>query len=128
MATFGTIEVYEEMARLLNSDEEWTEKGREITYSMIFEYTEPVSKTFFLRFEEGKVTDVREIASSDSEPADFALSGGPDVWRALLEKQMNPTMAMARGKVKVKGNLAVLMKHMKAFNYILDSMSAVELV
>jgi putative sterol carrier protein len=128
MATFGTIEVYEEMANLLNSDDDWAEIGKEITYTMVFEYGEPVNKLFFLRFDEGKVTDVREIASADEVSADFVLSSAPDTWRDLLEKKMNPTMAMARGKVKVKGNLALLMKHMKAFNHILDSMSAVELV
>jgi hypothetical protein len=31
MATFGTIEVYEEMAKLLDSDPVWTRKGRAIS-------------------------------------------------------------------------------------------------
>jgi hypothetical protein len=127
MAVFGTIEVYDEMATLLNGDEEWVERGRGITYSMIYHYADPVNRTFFVRFDEGRVSDVRELASPDAEAADFVISGPPDVWRGILEKKMSPMVALTRGHLKLRGKLTTLIKHMDGFNYIIDSMTKIPL-
>jgi putative sterol carrier protein len=128
MARFGTIEVYEEMADLLNSDEDWAELGRAITYTMVYVFEEPVDKTFYLRFEQGKITDVRELESSDAEAADFILTAAPGTWRGIFEKKLKAPMALATGKIKVNGDLGTLMKHMKAFNHVLDALTRIELV
>lgn len=128
MPEFGTVAVYEEMAKLLNDDPEWLEKGKAITYSMIYDYGAPVNKAFFVRFEEGKVVDVRELPSADAELADFVISGSADVWRGVLEKKINPTAAMTRGQLKVKGKMTTLLKNMNAFGYVIDSMTKIELV
>ena len=124
---FGTVKVYEEMANLLNNDPEWAEKGKAITYTMIYDYSAPVSKAFFVKFDEGKITEVRELPSAEGESADFVISGAPEVWRGVLEKSINPTAAMTRGQLKVKGKMTTLLKHMGAFGYIIDSMTKIEL-
>ena len=128
MATFGTVEVYEEMAKLLNADPEWAEKGKAISYSMVYDYREPVDKAFYVKFDEGRITDVRELPSADAEPADFVISGAPDIWRGVLEKKINPTAALTRGQLKLKGKMSTLLKHMNAFGHIIDTMTKVELV
>jgi putative sterol carrier protein len=127
MARFGTIEVYEEMGRLLNEDPEWAEKGKAITYTMIYAYGPPADKTFYVRFEQGRVTEVKEIDAPDSEPADFVLTGPSDVWRGILDKTLNPTAALTRGQLKVKGKMTTLLKHMSAFSYVIDAMTKIEL-
>ncbi len=127
MATFGTIEVYEEMAKLLNSDPEWADKGKAISYTMVYVYGPPDDKNFLVRFEEGQVTDVREVASAEEEPADFVLTGAPEVWRGVLDKTLNPTAALTRGQLKVKGKMTTLLKHMSAFSYVIDAMTKIEL-
>lgn len=123
---FGTIQVYEAMAEMLNADPEWADKGKNITYTMIFEYRAPVDKSFLVRFDAGKVTDVRELSTPDEEPADFVISGDPENWRAVLEGRTSPTAAMTRGQLKVKGKMSVLLKNMSAFSHILDSMTKIE--
>lgn len=127
MAKFGTVEVYEEMARLLNDDPVWMEKGQAITYTMIYAYGPPVDKTFFVRFEQGRITDVREIGSPDAEAADFVLTGPSEVWRGILDKSLNPTAALTRGQLKVKGKMTTLLKHMSAFSYVIDAMTKIDL-
>jgi hypothetical protein len=125
---FGTVKVYEEMANLLNDDAEWAEKGKAITYTMIYDYGPPVSKAFFARFEAGRVTEVKELSSADAEPADFVISGPPEIWRGVLEKKISPTAAMTKGQLKVKGKLTTLLKHMTAFGYVIDTMTKIELI
>jgi hypothetical protein len=124
---FGTVTVYEEMANLLNHDPAWSEKGKAISYTMIYDYGPPVSKAFYVRFAEGRVSEVRELAAVDDEAADFVISGAPDVWRGVLTKSINPTAALTRGQLKVKGKMTTLLKHMNAFSYIIDSMTKIEL-
>lgn len=126
MVEFGTVQVYEAMADLLNADPEWADKGKNITYTMVYEYREPVGKAFLVRFDAGKIVDVRELPSADAEPADFVISGDPETWRAVLEKRTSPTAAMTRGQLKVQGKMSVLLKNMSAFSHILDSMTKIE--
>jgi hypothetical protein len=125
---FGTLQVYEEMATLLNGDPQWADKGRNITYTMIFEYHAPISKAFLVRFDAGRITDVHEVLSADAEPADFVISGEPQVWRAVFAKELSPSSAMTRGQLKVKGKLTTLLKNMGAFSYVIDAMTSIELV
>jgi hypothetical protein len=125
---FGTVQVYQEMAKLLNDDPVWLEKGKAITYTMVFAYNEPVSKAFFVRFVNGLVIEERELPSADAEQADFVISGNPDVWRDVFAKRISPAAAMTKGQLKVKGKLTTLLKHMSAFGYVIDAMTSIELV
>jgi putative sterol carrier protein len=125
---FGTIEVYDALAERLNDDEEWAVLGKPITNTMVHVYREPIDKSFFVRFEEGRITDVRELSSPDAEEVDFVLTADPDVWRSIIEKKTKPTVAMTTGKVKIKGNMGALMKHMKPFSHVMDVMTEIDLV
>lgn len=128
MAQFGTVEVYEEMARRLNADPEWTGKrGVNITYTMVYDYGEPVGRAFFARFEQGRVTEVKELGSRGDIAADFVISGSADTWRDVLTKAADPTIALTRGQLKVQGKMATLLKNMNAFKYVIDTMTEIEL-
>jgi hypothetical protein len=124
---FGTVAVYEAMADLLNNDPAWAEKGKSIDYSMLFDYGPPVEKTFFVRFADGKVFDVKELGSADAAKADFVLSAAPDVWRGIFDQTINPTNALVKGQIKVKGKIAALLRHMTAFSYIIEAMTKLDL-
>ena len=128
MAKFGTAEVYEEMGDMLNNDDEWLNKrGTKISYSMVYDYGEPVDKAFFTRFEAGRVTEVRELESRGNIEADFVISGSTDTWRGVLTKTVDPTVALTRGQLKVKGKMATLLKNMNAFKYVIEKMSQIPL-
>lgn len=124
---FGTVAVYEAMADLLNNDPAWADKGRPINYSMVFDYGAPVGKAFFVRFADARVTDVKELPDADSEPADFVLSAAPDVWRGIFDQTINPTNALVKGQIKVKGKIGALLRHMTAFSYIIDVMTKIKI-
>lgn len=120
---FGTVEFYRAMGDALNSDAAWAEKGKGISKSMVYSYGAPINKFFYLVYEEGKVTEVAELASVDERPADFVISGNGDAWKAVLTKEVKPTTAMAMGKLRVKGKQSFILKNMSAFSYILDVMT-----
>ncbi len=123
---FGTVDFYQAMADQLNNDPAWSEIGKDLDYTMVYVFTEPVNKSFYAVFDQGKVTGVREATEADAEAVDFVITGPPDVWRGIFEKTINPTAALTTGKMKVKGKMTTLLKNMKAFSYVIEAMTKVD--
>jgi hypothetical protein len=122
----GTLAFYEVMARMLNGDPVWEEKGKAITCTMLHAYGPPVNKRFFTSFDQGKVSEVAEVSPDDERSVDFVISGPPENWNALLKKEIKPTTAMTTGKLKVEGRQIYLLRNMAAFSYMLDLMTTVD--
>ncbi len=124
--TFGTVDFYQAMADQLNNDPAWKDIGRDLTYTMVYVFTEPLDRRFYTAFDEGRVSGVREATDADAEAVDFVITGPPDVWRGIFEKQISPTAALTTGKMKVKGKMTTLLKNMKAFSYVIEAMTKVD--
>lgn len=122
----GTVEFYQAMADALNNDAEWAEKGRNIDFDMAYRYEAPIEGQFFVSFDKGKVVEVRNASQEDLDKADFLISGSSDVWRGCFDGSINPTVAMTRGKLRVRGKMAQMLKNMPAFMYIQDTMGKIE--
>ncbi|MGQ0845733.1 MAG: SCP2 sterol-binding domain-containing protein [Sporichthyaceae bacterium] len=122
----GTVEFYQAMADQLNNDPEWQEKGKNLSYVMVYNYEAPIEGSFYCRFESGKVTEVREAEAADSESADFVITGSSDTWRGVFTKQINPTVALTRGQLRVRGKMSVLLKNMSAFQHVIVAMTRVD--
>jgi hypothetical protein len=125
---FGTVGFYEAMAETLNDDPVWADKGKDLTYTMVYAYGPPVDAEFLVRFELGRIVMVREAAPGDADAVDAVISGAADVWRGIFEGRINPTVALATGKMKLKGNKTKLLKNMAAFTYVIDTMKRLEFV
>lgn len=125
---FGTVAFYEAMAEMLNDDPEWAAKSGELHHTMVYRYGPPVDSDFMLTFRDRKVVDPRVATGEDVEAADFVISADSDVWRKVFAGDMNPTVALARGKVKVEGDTKLLIKNMGAFKYIIEAMGRIEFV
>jgi putative sterol carrier protein len=123
---FGTVSFYEAMGEALNADDVWLDKAADVTATMIYTYEPPVDKHFLMRYENGKVVEVREAASAKDADPDFVLSASPDTWRAIMSKKTKPATAMLSRKLKVRGDQAYLMKNMGVFGRIIDVMTTVD--
>ena len=122
----GTVDFYHAMADQLNRDPEWAEKGKNLNYSMVYNFEAPLEGSFHARFEGGKVTDVRDATAADVEAADFVITGSSDTWAGIFKKEINPTVALTRGQLRVKGKMSQLLKNMAAFQYVITAMTRVE--
>lgn len=123
---FGTVDFYKAMAEELNNDPEWAEKGKNLSYRMVYNYGPPVEGSFFVQFDHGKVVDVHEATQQDAESADYVISGPSDVWRGIFQKEINPTVALTRGQLRVRGKMAQLMRNMSAFQHVITAMTRVD--
>lgn len=122
----GSVEFYQAMGDALNNDPEWAEKGKKIDFDMAYKYEAPIEGQFFVSFDKGKVVEVREASQEDLDNADFMISGSSDVWRGCFDGSINPTVAMTRGKLRVRGKMAQMLKNMPAFMYIQETMGKIE--
>jgi len=122
----GTVEFYEAMADALNNDPVWAAKGKNIDFDMAYKYEAPIEGQFFVSFDQGKVVAVRDASQEDLDKADFLISGSSDVWRGCFDGSINPTVAMTRGKLRVRGKMAQMLKNMPAFMYIQETMGKIE--
>ena len=122
----GTLGFYEAMAEALRDDPVWAEKGKGLTYTMVYGYGAPIDRAFLLKFENGRITTVRDAEGDELDTCDAYVSAAPDVWRAVFEGRTSPTVALATGKVKLRGNKVQLMKNMAAFTYVIDTMKKLE--
>lgn len=123
---FGSLDFYKAMADELNNDPEWKEKGKNLTYDMVYVYEPPVEGAFFVSFDQGRVVEVREASSADIEEANFVIRGSSDNWRGIFEDKINPTVALTRGQLRVKGKMTALMKNMSAFQHVIVAMKRVK--
>ena len=124
---FGSLEFYETVAADLNADPAWAEMSRTLSYSMIFSYGPPISGDFFVSFDGGKISGMRTADEADFGSADFIIGASSDIWRTIVEGKTNPTMALARGQIKITGDKMLLMGHMAAFQYLFKAMGQVPL-
>ncbi|GAB4009107.1 SCP2 sterol-binding domain-containing protein [Nocardioides ultimimeridianus] len=122
----GTVEFYQAMADALNADPVWADKGKNIDFNMAYKYEAPIEGQFYVSFDKGKVVAVREADQDDLDRADFLISGSSDVWRGCFDGSINPTVAMTRGKLRVRGKMAQMLKNMPAFMYIQETMGKIE--
>jgi len=122
----GTVSFYEAMAEQLNNDPEWAEKGKNLNYSMVYNFEAPLEGSFHAKFADGKVLDVRDATPADIENADFVISGSSDVWGGIFKKEINPTVALTRGQLRVRGKMSQLLKNMAAFQYVIVAMTRVD--
>jgi len=122
----GSLEFYQAMADALNSDSVWQEKGKNIDFDMAYKYEAPIEGQFFVSFDKGKVVEVRNASQEDIDRADFLISGSSDVWRGCFDGSINPTVAMTRGRLRVRGKMAQMLKNMPAFMYIQETMGKIE--
>jgi putative sterol carrier protein len=64
---------------------------------------------FVIEGEGAIMLDANGVRAAD-EPADVTLTASSDVFRAILDGEMNPTMAFMTGKLAVDGEMGLALK------------------
>jgi hypothetical protein len=124
MSELGTIGYYHKLQAILNGDATWATLASRITCSMVHAYGDPIGRSFLINFEAGRVTDVAEVDTSVDPKADFVISGPGSAWREVLSGDVKPTTALASGKLGVQGSQMFLLRNIKPFTYLFETMTA----
>ena len=69
--------------------------------------------SFILNLRDGKC-EASEMVSDPSKGAPFELMASYANWKKIIGGKINPTQAMLTGQMKVKGNIALLLRYASA--------------
>lgn len=118
--TFGTPEFFSRIAQSLAADDVWRAKAANLSASMVYVYGEPMNRAMSVKFEKGVLTEYAAVDPAAPPAADFVISGRGDLWKSIATGKVKPTVAMAGGKLKVKGKQTLLLRNMGAFTRLMD--------
>ena len=107
-----------EFGKQVNSSKAYEESAKDWEGDFIFimeaDSTLPKTAYFFVGLLHGKSTDTALVESEDARPAQFKLAASFTTWRKIIEGKLDPIQAIMTGKLKLKGNLAKVLRYPKA--------------
>jgi putative sterol carrier protein len=68
----------------------------------------------FMDLWHGECRDMRLVSAEEGLKAKFVVTGGYDRWKQVIREELEPIKGMMQGKLKLKGNLAYVVRYVKA--------------
>lgn len=69
----------------------------------------------------GKCRNAYQIPDGEVVNSAFRLSGPVAVWKKVMTKQLDPMQAMMTGQLKLTGNMAMVMRNVRAAKELVES-------
>ncbi len=123
---FGTPDYFAQVKALLESDGMWAQRSEGVTCSMVYIYGDPMNRAMKVDFDKGTVTNFQAVDPSSPPSADLVISARGSVWHQIATQQLKPTLAMATGKLKLKGKQTFVLKNMGAFTRLMELQTQIE--
>jgi putative sterol carrier protein len=122
----GTQEWIEAMAEQLRADATYQEKSKGFNayYQFICEPSDGVDER---RACGVHLPDAQETWVGEREESDYVMSGTYGVYYDVLKGKLGATMAIATRKLRVRGNLANLLRYTGAINRFVELMQGLEI-
>lgn len=111
-----------------NKDYEDAAKTWEGDFTFIVEPDGPLKEriAFWVDLWHGKARDGRELIGNDAVKAAYEVSGKYLNWVKVLKKELDPIQALMQGKLKLKGDMAKVMRAVKAAQQLVVSTTMVD--
>ncbi len=101
----------------------WKESGKEWVYGpvcFVIEKDERIGLSepvyMLIDIDKGVCRDAKIVSKEEGEKAPFVIYGEYERWKQIIKGQLEPITALAQGKLKLKGNLAIIVRFVKAAN------------
>lgn len=113
----------------LNKSEAYAEaaKNWEGDFYFVVEPGGALEKTVLLYMDlwHGKCREAFEVTDESVKSPVFRMSAPVATWKKVLTKQLNPIQGLVTGQLKLKGNMAMVMKSVKAAQELVESCTRV---
>jgi len=116
----GTPEWVAAYEKMIQEDEEYKEAAKNWEGSVVIHIlAKPdlgLEKDIFMLMDlwHGECRSVRLVPAEAGLKGDYVLTGELERWEAVMAKELDTTKAMMQGKIKLKGNLATIVRYVKA--------------
>jgi putative sterol carrier protein len=86
--------------------------------------TKPV--TLYMDLWHGKCREAFEVADDSAKKPVFRMNAPVATWKKVLTKRLDPIQGLVTGQLKLKGNMAMVMKNVKAAKELVESCTRIE--
>ena len=76
--------------------------------------------TLYMDLWHGKCREAFEAVDGQRVPA-FRLSGPAATWKKVMTRQLDPMQAMMTGQLRLQGNMAMIMRNVRAAKELVES-------
>ena len=105
----------------INASEVYAEVGKEWTHGPMgfIVKAEPSigleeDKAFIVDLDKGACLDACMATNEEAKDCPFCITGSYANWKSVLDKKLDPIKGMMQGKLKLKGNLPIVVRFVKA--------------
>ncbi len=74
----------------------------------------------------GKCREAFALPNEEAKPAVFRMSAPVATWKKVLTKKLDPIQGLVTGQLKLKGNMAMVMRNVKAAKELVESCTRLE--
>ncbi len=117
----------------INADPEYKKAGAAWTAGALafVVKAEPAAKleedtAFILDVHEGVCRKAWLADMDEAQKQPFVITGSYAQWKAVINKQLDPIKGMMQGKLKLKGNLPMIVRHVKASQVLVENASNID--
>lgn len=120
-----SLDYFQEIQKIANVDKEFLAKAKGFTATFTYKVTDrPDLPPAFMKFEEGKVTEVRLL--NPEEKTVYRLEADYDTWTKISTGELDGATAIMTRQMGFFGSLGDIMKYAKAFQRLLTLMMEVK--
>jgi len=84
------------------------------------------SVTLYMDLWHGKCRDAFEVVDELVKTPVFRMSAPVATWKKVLTKKLDPIQGLVTGQLKLKGNMAMVMKSIKAAKELVESCTRID--
>jgi putative sterol carrier protein len=82
--------------------------------------------TLYMDLFHGKCRDAFEVPDPASKKPAFRLTGPVATWKKVMTKKLDPMQAMMTGQLKLQGNMATVMRNVRAAKELVESCTRID--
>jgi putative sterol carrier protein len=80
----------------------------------------------YMDLHHGKCRDAFAVEDINGKSAAFRLAGPVSNWKKVMTKKLDPIQAMMTGQLKLSGNMAIIMRNVRAAKELVESCTRIE--
>jgi putative sterol carrier protein len=84
---------------------------------------EPVA--LWLDLDRGRCLGARLVTAAEAAAASFAIDGDYGTWKAVLRRELGPVAGIMRGKLVLRGSLAIVVRHIGTAEALVEAATTV---
>lgn len=126
MVAFGSQEWLDEYRGRINRSEAYRRAAADWEGALAYvfdpepERNWPETTYVLMDLEHGECREARLVEREEAEQAPFVIRGPYTRWKQVVTRELDPIKGMMQGKLRVRGDLATLVRYVDAANELVN--------